>query len=65
MAYKIPKTKVKVIRSLDINMFGKSYIQLDTNKGTILIQNEKEGKEFLKNPDKFVKNYKKKYPKGQ
>ena len=57
MAYKI-KSKVKVKSSLDINIFGKSYVQLNTNKGIVLIENEEQGKEFLKNPDKFVKEYK-------
>ena len=65
MAYKIKKPKVKIISQLDINMFGQSYVQLETNKGIVLIKNEKEGKSFLKNPDKFIEDYKKKYPHGQ
>ena len=41
------KTKIKILTQLDLNLFGKSYIQLDTNKGTFIINNKKEADNFL------------------
>ena len=42
------KEKIKINTIININMCNESYLQLDTNKGTFLIHNEKESNEFLK-----------------
>lgn len=42
------KIPIKIKTNIDINLMGKSYIQLDTDKGLIIINNEKESKDFLK-----------------
>ncbi len=41
------KTKIKILTILDLNLFGKSYIQLDTNKGSFLIKNKRQADNFL------------------
>ena len=39
--------KIKIFMQLDLNLMGKSYIQLNTNKGVFIINNQKEADDFL------------------
>ena len=41
------KEKIKIHTTIDINMMGKSYIQLETDKGNIIIEDQKQADEFL------------------
>lgn len=42
------ETKIEIYEILDINLNGKSYIQLNTNKGTFLLNNKEEADNFLR-----------------